>query len=351
MANTSFTREYAEFATATIDRYGHKRFQDVISRSSQFMAWMMDDNGVTGRGPTPGLKGGSTSRYIAGTSGDRIKEPLMTELNTTPKWYNGTETFDVLEENVGTSAFFDVKSLGATITISGRDRRLNKGEQKQIDLLQAKTEQAMISIKNDLAGSVIGSQGSSKEMQGLGDMVPTDAGVGTAYGEIAANTAWWQTQRSRTAAGTAGDVGDYETNFTVYATRLFHDLCEGGDSPDIHFVSQELMENYNRSLLPYERFPSKKARDLGFDNVLTFMNIPVLWDRKHPTARLATQQWYTLNSNYITLRYTPEANFTTLGFQRPSNADYITSPVIWEGALTTNNRRMLGILTGITGLA
>jgi len=350
MANTSFTREYTDFATATIDRYGHKRFQDVISRASPFLAWIMDDNGVTGRGPTPGRKGGGTSRYMPGTSGDRIMEPLMTELNTTPKWYSGTETFDVLDENVGTAAFYDRKSLGATITISGKDRRGNKGEQAQINLMQAKTEQALISLKNDLATAIVGSQGSNKEILGIGDMVPTDAGVASAYAEVDANTSWWLSQRSRSSSGTAGDVGDFATNFRTYGKRLFFDCSEGASQADIHFVSQELMEAYDELLKPYERTTSEKARDLGFENILNYMGVPVLWDRKHPTSQDTTQQWYMLNSEFMYLRYAPEANFDTLGFQRPSNADYITSPIIWEWALTTNNRRMHGILTGITGL-
>lgn len=348
MANTSFSTEYTDFATATVENYGHKYFQDVISRASPFMAWMMDNDGVTGRGSTIG--GSGTSKYTASATGRRIEEPIMTELNTTPKWYSGTETFDVLDENVGTAAFFDAKQLGCTVTISGEERRKNKGEAAQINLIQAKTKQGMISIRNDFATSLIGSQGSNKEMLGLGDMVPTDAGVGTAYAEVAANTSFWLTQRSRTAAGTAGDMGDFTTNFRSYGKRCFHDCTEGTEAPDLHLVSQELMEAYDELLKPYERTTSKKARDLGFDNIMNYMGIPVLWDRKHPTSKESTQQWYMLNSEYLYLRYIKEANFSTLGFQRPSNADYVTTPVIWQGAFTTNNRRMHGILTGITGL-
>ena len=162
--NTSFTRTYNEFATATVDSYGHRAFEDVVSRASPFMKWLMNDDGVTGRAPTPGRKGGGTSRYMPGVTGDYIKEPLMTELNDTVKWYDGSETFDTNEQNVGTAAFFTPKQIGVTITITGTEQRRNKGKEAVINLLQAKTDQALISIRNDLAVSLMGSGANPKEM-------------------------------------------------------------------------------------------------------------------------------------------------------------------------------------------
>lgn len=351
--NTSFTRTYGEFETSTVDTYGQRSFEDVVSRASPLMKWLMNDDGVTGRAPTPGRKGGGTSRYMPGIGGDWLKEPLMTDLSDTVKWYSGSETFDTNEQNVGTAAFFEPKQLGVTITISGEEQRRNKGEAAVINLLQAKTDQALISIRNDLAVSLMGSGANPKEILGIQSMIPTDRGAGSAYGKITGSTAtdpYWLVQRSRTYDGTYGNVGDFETNFRKYGKRLYHDCEEGSSAPDLHLVSQELMESYDDLLLPYERFTSKKARDLGFENVLTFMMVPVLWDRKHPTAGDTTQIWYMLNSEYMYLRYSEDANFTTLGFQRPANGDSQTTPVIWQGCFTTNNRRMHGVLTGITGL-
>jgi hypothetical protein len=348
MANTSFTRTYNDFATATTDKYGHKRFEDVISRASPLLSWLMDDDGVTGRGATPGGKGG-TSRYLPGTTGNYIEEPLMTELNDTIKFYDGAETFDTSQQNVGTAAFYQPKQLGGTITITGKERRRNKGKEAQINLLQAKTEQALISMKNDLAVAALGTGSGTKAILGISDLCPNDRGAAVALGQITANTSWWLCQRSRSGT-TYGDVGDFDANGRVYLTRLFHDCTEGTDAPDLHLVSQDAVEAYWGKLLPYERHESKQALDLGYSHIPMFMGAPVMWDRKHPDQGASSQDWYMLNSNFLFLRYCPEANFDVMGFQRPAHADYITSPVIWEGALTTNNRRMLGIATAITGL-
>ena len=343
MANTSFTRTYTDFATATVDRYCSKKFEDNISRASPFLAWMMDDGGKVGRG---------SKKYLSGDSGDRIMEPLMTELSSTGKWYDGSEEFDTTQQNVGTAAFWDAKQLGITITITGKDKRRNSGKEKQIDLLKARSDQGMISMRTLLAQAVMsdGTGSSGKEIYGVAALCPADRGTTVAYGEIAANTATWLCQRSRTASGTYGNVGDFKTNFKAYGKRLYHDCQEGGSMPDLHLVSQELEENYDDLLLPFERHESKKARDLGYDNVLTYMKVPVLWDRYHPTAGDTSQSWYMLNSEFLSLRYCPEANFSVLGFQRPVAGDYVSTPVIWQGALTTSSRRMHGVLTAITGL-
>jgi len=343
MANTSFTRTYTDFATATVDRYCSKKFEDNISRASPFLSWMMDDGGKVGRGD---------KKYMSGDSGDRIMEPLMTELNTTGKWYDGAEEFDTTQQNVGTAAFWDSKQLGITITITGKDKRLNSGKEKQIDLLKARSDQGMISMRTLLARATIAGDGtgsSGKEIYGVPALCPTDRGTTVAYGEIAANTSWWLCQRSRSGT-TYGAVGDFATNFKKYGKQLYHDCQEGGSAPDLHLVSQEAEESYHDLLLPFERHESKTALDLGYENVLTFMKAAVLWDRYHPYAGLSTQNWYMLNSEFLRLRYCPEANFSVLGFQRPIAGDYISTPVIWQGALTTNSRRMHGVLTGITGV-
>ncbi len=350
MANTTFSREYNDFATTTVDRYGQKSWEDNISRASPILAWFMDDGGKTLRGAS--MEGATNGkRYLAGLSGDRIKEPLMTELNTTPKWYSGTETFDTTEQNVGTSAFYDPKQLGATVTISGRQKRANKGEEAQMNLLKGRTDQAMISLRNQLAIAIFGdgTGSSGKEIFGLRAIAPDDGGVGVDYGAITANTSYWLSQLSRTVGGTAEDVGDFTSNWQDKGKRLFNDCTEGGMTPDIHVVSQNLEEAYDNQLKVFERHTSKAMLDLGYENILTYMKKPVVWDRKHPDHNSSTtHRWYMFCSEVIALRYEADANFSVAPFQQPANGDFISAPIIWEGALTTNCRRMHGVATGIT---
>lgn len=342
MANTTYSREYTDFVTATADKILRKSFEDNISRASPILGWFMDDGNITGRA--------NGRRYMAGVTGDRLREELMTELNGTGKWYQGTETVDTTQQNVGTVAFWDPKSLIISATISGQDMRRNKGKEKLIDLTKARIDQAMISLRTLLAGALFsdGTGNSGKEIYGILALCPNDRGTSVNYGDITANTSWWLCQRSRSGT-TYGNVADFDTNFRAYGRRLYNDCSEGGSFPDIHVVSQELYEKYDDTLKPFERHESKKMLDLGFENYMTYFGKPVVWDRFHPDHQSSTtHRWYMLNSEFLALRYSPEANFSQLGFQRPANADYITTPINWEGAMTTNARRMHGVLTGIT---
>ena len=344
MANTTWSREWTDFATATQHKIGQQKFEDNVSRASKVLAWFMDDGGITGRA--------NGKRYIAGDSGDEIEEPLMTELNTTGKWYEGTEEVDITSQNVGTAAFFQSKQLVISSTISGKEKRKNKGKEKVINLMKSKTDQAMISMRTLLAQALFsdGTGSNGKEIYGIQAIAPNDRGVGTAYGRIAANTSWWLSQRSRSGT-TYGDVGDFGLNGRDYLKRLYNDCTEGNSSPDISIVSQELWEAYDSSLLANERFTSKKMRDLGYEGELMFMQTPVVWDRFHPDHNsTGTHRWYMLNSEFLALRYCPEANFSVLGFQRALKGDYVASPIIWQGALCVNARRMHGVGTGITGV-
>ncbi|MCP4493361.1 MAG: phage major capsid protein [Gammaproteobacteria bacterium] len=333
MANTSVTYSYDDFTTATANKCVKKRFMDVVSRGSPFLMFMMKGD-----------------RYKAGVTGKYIEEPLMTELSDNGKWYSGAETVDTNQQNVGTAAFYEPKQYINAITITGEEERRNKGKEQIIRLLDAKTKQAMITARSQIADALWEDGSGTKQIQGLPAMIPDDRGAATAYGQITAAAAqpWWYCQGSRTEAGVYGDVGDFNTNFRDFGVRLFHDCSEGASTPNVHLVDQGMQEAYEKTLAPYERHESKEARDLGYANELTFMKVPVLWDRKHPDNRGTTHRWYMLNTEFATLRFSPDANFKVLGFQRPANADFRTSPVVWHGALTTDNRRMHGVLTGIT---
>ena len=342
MANTTLSRTYTDFVTATGDKILSKSFTDNISRASPFMSWMMDEGGVTGRA--------NGRRYLAGATGNYLEEPIMTELNGTGKWYAGAETVDTTQQNVGTAAFWQPKRLIISATITGEEADRNAGREKTINLTKAKIDQALISIRVLLAGALWadGTGNNGKEIFGITALCPSDRGTSVASGTVTANTSWWLCQRSRSGT-TYGNVGDYDTNFKAYGRRLFLDCSEGGSQPDIHLVDQSLYEKYDDSLKPMERHESKKMLDLGFENYLTYFGKPVIWDRYHPDANsTTTHRWFMLNSEFLALRYLPSANFSQLGFQRPPDADYITTPIIWSGAMTTSSRRMHGVATGIT---
>ena len=57
---------------------------------------------------------------------------------------------------------------------------------------------------------------------------------------------------------------------------------------------------------------------------------------------------YFLNSNAMNLVVHSEADFKTGEFITPENQDASTAIVLFQGNLTTNNRRKLGVIQGFT---
>lgn len=333
MAATTWSKTYTDFVTATADKIVRKSFTDNISDSSPVLTLVMSTKGT----------------YESGGTGNEVEEPVLTSLNDTFKWFNGSEEFDTSEQDVGTAAFFQWKQLGGTVMITGEQKRRNQGKEATINLTKARVDQAMLTAKTELAEALWDSGSGTKAIWGIPALCPSDHGVGTAYARVAANTSWWLCQRSRSGE-TYGNVADFATNFKAYARRLFNDCSFGNMRPDIIAGDQETVEAYDDLLKPMERHTSKKALDLGMGEVLTYQGQPFVWDRFHPDANTSTHRVFMMNSNFIRLRYHPQANFSTSDFKEALNGDYIVAKILWQGSFTTNARRMHGLLTGITGV-
>ena len=122
----------------------------------------------------------------------------------------------------------------------------------------------------------------------------------------------------------------------------YNTITYGNDKPDAIFTDQDVFEYFEKALQPQERYQNTQVANSGFAN-LTFKGIPLLWDRDCPDKEM-----YFLNSKYINLVVHRDADIATGAFQTPENQDVSTAQILFQGNLTTNNRRMLGKITGFT---
>jgi len=76
---------------------------------------------------------------------------------------------------------------------------------------------------------------------------------------------------------------------------------------------------------------------------LTFKGVPVIFDRSCTSGYI-----YFLNSKYLNLVVHSDADFSTGPFITPENQDVSTAMILFQGNLTTNNRRKLAVITGVT---
>lgn len=268
--------------------------------------------------------------------GESIVVPLLYEKNTTAKSYSKYGTIDVTPQEGITAARFVWKQTAATIAISGLEERQNAGsETRIINLMDAKTKQAEMSIKEELNRQAFGSgTDSTSDLTGLQTIVSTTATTGGIATGASTNT-WWQGK-----VNTSG--GSFATGGIDAMRTKFNDVTRGSDHCDFIITDQTTFERYERVLQPQERFNDTKLADAGFQN-LKFKDAPVCFDLYCTAGSM-----YFLNSNYLNLNIHRDANFSTTDFVKPDNQDAKVAQILFMGELTVSNRTRQGLIQAFT---
>lgn len=324
MAGVSETRTWNDVLTTTLANY-RKQMVDNIFDDYTLLSYL---NGKLGKA----MRGSSVKRSVDG--GESIVEHLLYEKSSAVKSYSGAETLDTTLQDGMTIARYAWKQYAASIGITGLDKRNNQGEAAMINLLSAKAKQAEMSLRDTMSVDAFGdgTGNGSKALTGLAALVSTTATVG---GIAPATYTWWQGNVTTSAGSFAASGID-----TMRTT--FNNITFGNDKPDFIVTDQTTFEYYEKALQPQERFNSNTVADAGFLN-LTFKGVPVLFDRDCTSGYM-----YFLNSKYLSFVVHKDADFSTGPFVTPENQDVSTAMILFQGNLTTNNRRKLGVIQGFT---
>ena len=271
------------------------------------------------------------------SGGERITQPLMYGKNTTAKPYSGYDILDTTPQEGIDAAEFNWKNYSVSITISGEEQRKNKGrKEKIVDLLEAKTKQARLSLEDALTSAIYsdGTGYAGKALTGLEAMVLNS---GTYAGINSATYTWWQSYVEST--GEALGLPKMRTAFNTPSVG-------GRDNPDLIVTTQTLFEKYEAlvtTTIQMNAEGTKKLADGGFQ-VLQFKGKPVVWDEKCPAGTM-----YFLNTGHMNLVVHEDANFETTDFVKPEDQDALVAQILWMGNLTTDRRASHSKLTAKTG--
>jgi len=273
--------------------------------------------------------------------GERIVEPLMYGKNSTARSYSGYEALDTTPQTGIDSAEFNWKQYSVSLSISGLEERQNNGTSRIINLLDAKTTQAEMSLTESLSVGLFsdGTGNGGKNLTGLAAMV-TNSGT---YGGISssANT-WWK----------AGVEATVETLGLPKMRTAYNTASVGGkDTPTLIVTTQALFETYESLFTnvaisgggtsfstPTEGM--KNMADGGFQS-LQFKGVPIVWDEQCPTGTM-----YFLNAKHMKLVMHKDANFKTTDFVKPENQDARIAQILVQGNVTCNRRASFYALTG-----
>jgi hypothetical protein len=321
MAGVSETRTYDAVLTTTLANY-RKKLYDNIFDVYPTLSWL---NGKLGEA----LRGEKRLRLLDG--GETIVEHLLYEMSSAVQSYSQYQSINLTPQEGMTIARYSWRQYAAAISISGFERRVNNGDAKMIDLLESKTKQAEMSLRDRLSRDVWGSNADGISLDGLASIV---AATGTVGGLSATTFTWWVSTSRAGGSFVAQGLNDMRV--------VFNTISYGNDKPDFIVMPQAVFEFFEATLQPQERYTNTKAANTGFEN-LTFKAVPVLFDRD------ATAQQVTfLNSSYLNLAVHKDANLSTGKFIEPEDQDATSAKILFMGNLTTNNRRMHGRVTGVT---
>lgn len=356
---STLTDSYGALLTTTL-RNMQPRLHDNITRSNKLIAWLVDH--------------GKVQRE---DGGERIKVALMHAHNTTADIYSGYGTLDTTPQDGITSAFYEWSQLAVSISISRLEERQNSGQHRLLGLLQSKTMQAEVSIKQLLNNCVVGgritsgassAQGQFSARAGrldsgavgplpLAALIDVTVGRSVSIGNInGSDFSFWRNQALASTATTfAGNKQEMN--------QIYNDCQRGtGGSVDLIIGDQRAWEQYWNGLQNQERYIVDNPRILnvlGGSEALKFRGAAYIWDEVVPDpdtnsdvidaiGTLSNSTEYFLNTE--TWRYMVDqgTDFITTPFVRPENQDARVAQILWMGAVGVNNRRKNGVRSSIS---
>ncbi len=295
----------------------------------------------------------SNGRVRIEDGGISIVEPLM-YTGGNADTYGEWDLITVKPVNTLTAAQFPWKQFYATIAISGLEEAQNNGRSQRINLLDAKIKQAEQTMRQKLSAMLYGTYSSltpANDFNSLDDVIDATTPIG---GIDPATEPWWASYEANVGAVDAAGLE------AALRTAVMTTSDNGGDEIDAIFVAPDVYAFYESTLTPQVRFTDTNKANLGFRNLL-FENVPITWDSDCPAGTA-----YGINSDYVSLVIHRDRNFkqspftdnlsgsvaglSGAGIGAPSaNAiDARVSFITTYGNLTTNQRRRLFKLTGIT---
>lgn len=291
----------------------------------------LTDNVFTDRVLTNHLMQKGRMRMVNG--GTKIVEPLIYGQNSTVASYSGYDTIALTAQDGISAAEYEWKQYAASIAISGIEEAKNNGEAEIINLLEAKIMQAEESMREGFNAMFYGdgTGNSSKNWNGLGNIVESGNTVGGINSATSGNEFWRSYEENTAAALTLAQMA-----------TAYNSVSVGNDHPDLVLTSRTLFEKYEALLQPQLRYTDTKTADAGFQNLL-FKAAPVVFD-----AACTAGVMYFINSKYLTLVGHTGKWFTQTDFIRPENMDARYALIMCYGNLTCRNRAKQGKLTAKT---
>lgn len=358
-APSTNTVYYDALLSTTLDAYvGGGTMFDQIFKDSAFLAYLRLTDAVKKQ-----------------NGGERIRVPLMYGDNSTIKSYSGYDTLDTTPQDGMTTAFYEWREIGGTISISRKEERQNSGEAALINLLESKIKQAEMTMRETLnsqllLGTVSGTTfipgNEAKDLNPLGYFLRKDntanPTAGGNVGNLAASNTWWRHHTSVFDSGSKDTGNDFALSVSTWkglnvALKRMYNFCSRGTggAPNCVVFDQTSFESYESSLDDKVRYTNTKMADMGFDTV-KLRGATCIWDELVPSidtgdvagAATFVGTAFFLNTNFYHLIIDSQTDIVTTPFVEPENQTAKTAKILFMGNAGVSNLRKMGVAYAIS---
>lgn len=284
-------------------------------------------------------KKGNTRRLDGGLS---IVTPIEYAQNSTYTRYSGYDPLNVGISDVLTSAEYPWCQVAVYVSSSGRELRINSGENAFINLAKTKIKNAQKSMANGLAQDFYSTGALSNQINGIQALI-ADAGTGTVGGIVSGTYTFWQNVVQSAAAPLQGGgaITPSATTIESLMLPLYLRLTRGTDHPDLIVMSEDYFTFYEQSQTSLKRYaPSDEGK--GGMLSMKYKNADVVFDSS--ASGIPSAHGYFLNTDYMEWVVHEDADMEIMDELKTVNQDAVAIPVITQGNLATSNRKYQGVL-------
>lgn len=278
---------------------------------------------------------------LNGTGGRYLEIPLSFAKNDTVKSIGKGDTVSLSETKFMTVAQFEWKFLAGSIVRYMVDDQRNKSVQQHINWANSKINNLRDSLTDYMETMFFsdGTGNSSKDFEGLGNLVDTTPTTARTVGNIAQTTyTWWQ-NRQKTATGPAAV-------YLLSDMRNLANTCSEGQTrsfPDIIVTTQAVAELFDDEVLEQRQIINVKEGADPESMSTAWKGIPLVWSGQCTAGRM-----YFLNSRFIGLNIDPDMDFSMTAWKTiPNQVEDRVAQIMTKGNLITTRRKSLGVLTAI----
>lgn len=283
------------------------------------------------------------------SGGREIMQELRYAQNQTFMWYSGFEFLNVSLNDTMTAARFPIKQAAISVTLSGLEEIMNRGEEEMIDLIESRVDTAEDTFWNQMSAAVYsdGTAFGGKQMNGLALLVSKAPTAGIVGGIDRGAQVWWRNVAVNANTDSRGVVTS--TNIQSYMNSTTIGLKRNTDGVNLIVADNNYYLAYLNSLQAIQRIT--KSGDgktgSGFTSLAYYgagKEVDVILDGGK-NGQIPTNTMYFLNDDYIYYRPAAARNFKVIGGDRANvNQDAIVRIMAWAGNMTISNSSLQAVL-------